>query len=442
MIERYTLPEMGKIWQAENRFQSWLKIELLSCEAWAQLGKIPQQTIKEIKKRARFDIARINEIEREVKHDVIAFVTAVAENVGEGSHYLHMGLTSSDVLDTSLAMLLVESSDLLIQDLENFLSALKEKAQHYKSVVMIGRSHGIHAEPITFGLKLALWYAEMKRNLHRLRQAKQTIAVGKISGAVGTFAHIPPEIEAYVCRKAGLKPAPISTQILQRDRHAEYFTTLAIIGASIEKIALEIRHLQRTEVLEAEEVFTKGQKGSSAMPHKRNPIVSEQMCGLARLLRSNAMASLENVALWHERDISHSSVERIIAPDSTILLDYMLNKMTSLIKNLLVYPENMKKNLELTQGLIFSQRVLLELVQKGISREEAYRLVQRHAMKTWRGEGTFREFLSKDPEITQYLSEKDLAACFDLNYHLKHVDTLFHRVFQNDETRGMSKSLD
>ncbi len=430
MIERYTLPQMGKIWERENLFNAWLKIEIWSCEAWAQLGRIPQGAVEEIKRKARFTVSRIDEIEQEVKHDVIAFVTAVAENVGEMGHYLHMGLTSSDVLDSSLALLLVEATDILLQDVKELMDILAQKAHEHKSTVMIGRSHGIHAEPITFGLKLALWYEEMKRNLQRLEKAKETIAVGKISGAVGTFANVPPEIEAYVCKKAGLKPAPLSTQIIQRDRHAEFFSTLAIIGAGIEKMAVEIRHLQRTEVLEAEEVFTKGQKGSSAMPHKRNPVVSEQMCGLARLLRSNAMASLENVALWHERDISHSSVERIIAPDSTILLNYMLNKMKKLIKNLLVYPERMKKNLWLTKGLIFSQRVLLELIAKGISREDAYQVVQRNAMKTWQGEEEFFDLLQKDSDIQKYLSKEELSACFDLSYHLKYVDTLFDRVFK------------
>jgi len=435
MIDRYTLPRMGRIWEPENRFQAWLNIEIWAVEAWARLGEVPQDAVEKIKKGARFDISRIHEIELEVKHDVIAFLTAVSENLGEESHFLHMGLTSSDMLDTSLALLLVEASDILIHDMEKLLAALEQKAIQYKSAVMIGRSHGIHAEPVTFGLKMALWYAEMKRNLKRLRQARQTVAVGKISGAVGTFANVPPEIEAYVCQKAGLRPAAISTQVIQRDRHAEFFTTLAIIGASIEKMATEIRHLQRTEVLEVEEAFSKGQKGSSAMPHKRNPVVSEQMCGLARILRANAMAALENVSLWHERDISHSSVERIIAPDSTILLDYMLTKMTQLIENLLVYPDKMQKNLELTGGLIFSQRVLLLLVAKGVLREEAYRIVQRNAMKVWegQGEGTFQDLLSKDSQVLQHLTHEELAECFDLSYHLKHIDTLFNRVFQDQE---------
>ncbi|MEW6379886.1 MAG: adenylosuccinate lyase [bacterium] len=433
MIERYTLPRMGKIWEPQNRFQTWLNIEIWAVEAWAQLGEIPEEAVEKIKKGARFDIDRIQEIEQEVRHDVIAFVTAVSENLGEESHFLHMGLTSSDVLDTSLALLLVEASDILIEDLTGLLAALERKAWQYKDTIMIGRSHGVHAEPVTFGLKMALWHAEMKRNLQRLRHARKTIGVGKISGAVGTFANVPPEIEAIVCRKAGLRPAAISTQVIQRDRHAEFFTTLAIIGASIEKMATEIRHLQRTEVLEAEEAFGRGQKGSSAMPHKRNPVVSEQMCGLARILRSNALSALENVALWHERDISHSSVERIIAPDSTILLDYMLAKMTQLIENLLVYPDRMRKNLELTGGLIFSQRVLLELVAKGVLREEAYRIVQHNAMRTWRGEGGFQELLSADPQITRYLTQEELTACFDVSYHLKYVDTLFQRVFRDQE---------
>ena len=435
MIERYTLPRMGRIWEPENRFQTWLKIEIWAVEAWEQLGKVPHDAVEKIKKGARFDINRINEIELEVKHDVIAFLTAVSENLGEESHFLHMGLTSSDMLDTSLALLLVEASDILIHDVEKLMAALEQKAMQYKSAVMIGRSHGIHAEPVTFGLKMALWYAEMRRNLKRLRQARQTISVGKISGAVGTFANVPPEIEGYVCQKASLRPAAISTQVIQRDRHAEYFTTLAIVGASIEKMATEIRHLQRTEVLEVEESFTKGQKGSSAMPHKRNPVVSEQMCDLARILRANAMAALENVSLWHERDISHSSVERIIAPDSTILLDYMLTKMTQLIENLLVYPDRMQKNLALTGGLIFSQRVLLQLVAKGVLREDAYRMVQRNAMKVWQGEGegSFQDLLSRDPEVLQHLTHEELAECFDLSYHLKHIDTLFDRVFQDQE---------
>jgi len=433
MIDRYTLPRMGKLWEPQNRFETWLKIEIWAVEAWAELGKIPHEAVEKIKKAARFDLARIQEIEQEVKHDVIAFVTAVSENLGDESHYLHMGLTSSDILDTALAMLLAEAADILIEDVTRLLTALEHKAWQYKDTLMIGRSHGIHAEPITFGLKMALWYAEMRRNLRRIQQARKTIAVGKISGAVGTFANVPPEVEAIVCQKAGLRPAAISTQVIQRDRHAEFFTTLAIIGASIEKMATEIRHLQRTEVLEAEEAFGKGQKGSSAMPHKRNPVVSEQMCGLARILRANALAALENVPLWHERDISHSSVERIIAPDSTILLDYMLNTMSRLIENLQVYPDRMRKNLELTQGLIFSQRVLLELVAKGVLRDEAYRMVQQNAMRCWQGEGSFQNLLSQDPVISRYLTPQELATCFDVSYHLKYIDTLFHRVFHEQE---------
>ncbi|MCL6582252.1 MAG: adenylosuccinate lyase [bacterium] len=433
MIDRYTLPRMGKLWEPQNRFETWLKIEIWAVEAWAELGKIPHEAVEKIKKAARFDLARIQEIEQEVKHDVIAFVTAVSENLGDESHYLHMGLTSSDILDTALAMLLAEAADILIEDVTSLLTALEHKAWQYKDTLMIGRSHGVHAEPITFGLKMALWYAEMRRNLRRIQQARKTIAVGKISGAVGTFANVPPEVEAIVCQKAGLRPAAISTQVIQRDRHAEFFTTLAIIGASIEKMATEIRHLQRTEVLEAEEAFGKGQKGSSAMPHKKNPVVSEQMCGLARILRANAIAAIENVPLWHERDISHSSVERIIAPDSTILLDYMLNTMSRLIENLQVYPDRMRKNLELTQGLIFSQRVLLELVAKGVLRDEAYRMVQQNAMRCWQGEGSFQNLLSQDPDISRYLTPQELAACFDVSYHLKYIDILFHRVFHEQE---------
>ena len=383
MIPRYTRPEMGRIWTDENKFKKWLQIEILACEALAEMGEIPPEALREIKEKARFDIDRISELEKVTKHDVVAFLTAVGENVGEASRYIHFGLTSSDILDTSLALLLKQASELLIEDIHKLLSTLKEKAFTYKDTIMIGRSHGIHAEPITFGLKMALWYDEMRRNLTRMERAKEAISYGKISGAVGTFAHVPPFVEEYVCRNCGLKPARISTQIIQRDHHAEFFTTLAVIASSIEKFALEIRHLQRTEVLEAEEFFTKGQKGSSAMPHKRNPILSENLCGLARMVRANSLAALENIPLWHERDISHSSVERVIAPDSTILVDYMLYRLTNVIGNLLVYPENMVKNLEKTQGLIFSEKLMLELTKRKISREDAYSLVQRNAMMVW-----------------------------------------------------------
>jgi adenylosuccinate lyase len=439
MIPRYTRPEMGRIWEPENKFRIWLQIEILACEAWAEIGAIPQKALKAIKEKAGFDIKRINEIEEKVKHDVIAFLTSVSEYVGEEARFIHLGMTSSDILDTCLGVQLTHASDILIQDCRMLLEALKKKTFQYHSAVMIGRSHGVHAEPITFGLKMALWYAEMERNLVRLERARDVVRVGKISGAVGTFANCPPEIEAYVCEKLGLTPAPISTQIIQRDRLAEFFTTLAIIASSIDKFALEIRHLQRTEVLETEECFTAGQKGSSAMPHKRNPIVSEQMCGLARLIRSNAQAALENVALWHERDISHSSVERIICPDTTILLDYMLHRFTRLINNLIVYPERMKENLELTGGLIYSQRVLLELVKRGIGREEAYHIVQRNAMKAWEKKGDFKDLLEKDPSLKKFMIEGDLENAFSLDYHLQHVNTIFKRVFGEGFTEGKCK---
>ena len=432
MIPRYTRPEMGRIWTDENKFKKWLQIEILACEALAEMGEIPHEVVREIKDKARFNIERIAELEKVTKHDVVAFLTAVGENVGQASRYIHFGLTSSDILDTSLALLLKEASVLIIEDIRNLLSVLKDKAFKYKDSIMIGRSHGIHAEPITFGLKMALWYDEMRRNLTRMERAKEAISYGKIAGAVGTFANVPPFVEEYVCHKCGLKPAPISTQIIQRDHHAEFFTTLAIIASSIEKFAVEIRHLQRTEVLEAEEFFTKGQKGSSAMPHKRNPILSENLCGLARMVRANSLAALENIPLWHERDISHSSVERVIAPDSTILLDYMLHRATNIIDNLLVYPENMVRNLKKTKGLIFSERLMLELTKRKISREDAYSMVQRNAMRV-REEGTdFRQEVLKDTEITEVLSQKEIEECFDLHGHLGHVEDIFKRVFEED----------
>lgn len=431
MIPRYTRPEMGRIWTDENKFKKWLEIEVLACEAWAELGEIPSDALKKIKEKARFDIGRIEELEKVLKHDVVAFLTAVGENVGEASRYVHFGLTSSDILDTSLALLLKEASELIIEDIRKLLSVIKDKALKYKDTVMIGRSHGIHAEPITFGLKMALWFDEMHRNLKRMERAKEAISYGKISGAVGTFANVPPHVEEYVCRKCGLKPAPASTQIVQRDHHAEFFTTLAVIASSIEKFAVEIRHLQRTEVLEAEEFFTKGQKGSSAMPHKRNPILSENLCGLARMVRANSLAALENVALWHERDISHSSVERVIGPDSTILMDYMLYRLTNIIENLLVYPENMARNLEKTKGLIFSERLMLELTKRGISREDAYAMVQRNAMKVWEKGTDFKQEVLKDLDITKALSREEIEECFDLHGHLGHVNEIFKRVFEN-----------
>lgn len=429
MIPRYTRKEMGALWTDESRYAAWLQVEILACEAMAQMGTIPAKAMAKIKKKAGFSISRIEAIEAETKHDVIAFLTSVAEHVGPDSRYIHMGLTSSDVLDTSNAYLLRKAGQMILKDMKGLLRAIKTKAFKHKNTVMVGRSHGIHAEPVTFGLKLAVWYDEMQRNLRRLERSVESISFGKISGAVGTFANTSPKVEAYVCRKLHLKPAPASTQIIQRDRYAEFFTAIAITGSSIEKMAVEIRHLQRTEVSEAEEYFSKGQKGSSAMPHKRNPIGSENLSGLARILRANAMAALENIPLWHERDISHSSVERVIAPDSTILLDYMLNRLTNMIRKLVVYPEQMKKNLEQLKGLIFSQQILLALAAAGATREDAYQMVQRNAMKVWRGKAGFKTLISNDPEIAKYLSPEKIAELFDVDYHLKYISAIFKRVF-------------
>jgi adenylosuccinate lyase len=428
MIKRYTRKAMGDIWTDENRYKIWLKVELLACEAMAKIGKIPKEALQNIK-RASFSVKRIEEIEAETKHDVIAFLTAVAERVGPDARYIHMGLTSSDVLDTSMAFLMKQAGALILEDCERLLSIIRKRAFEHKDTVMVGRSHGIHAEPITFGLKLAVWYDEMRRNQERFERAVETISFGKLSGAVGTFANTPPEVEAYVCRKLNLNPAPASTQIIQRDRYAEYFTVLAIMGSSIEKMAIEIRHLQRTEVLEAEEFFSKGQKGSSAMPHKRNPIGSENLSGLARIIRSNAMAALENIPLWHERDISHSSVERIIAPDSTILMDYMLNRISGIIKDLVVYPKTMEKNLGLLKGLIFSQQVLLALAAAGISREDAYGIVQAHAMRVWKEKRDFKTLIINDKKILEHISRKKIEEIFDVNHHLEYITAIFNRVF-------------
>lgn len=429
MIERYTRPEMGAIWEPHNRFAKWLEVEVLVCEAMAQEGMIPQKSLDTIKEKADFSIDRIQEIEEEVKHDMIAFLTNVEEYVGPDARFIHLGLTSSDILDTALALQLKEAMLMIIDDVHNLLAVLKERAFEHKNTVMIGRSHGIHAEPITFGLKLAVWYSEMKRNLTRLEQALDVIGYGKISGAVGTFANIPPQIEKYVCDHLGLKPAAISTQIIQRDRYAQYFTALAILAGSMEKIAVEIRHLQRTEVGEVEEAFAAGQKGSSAMPHKKNPIGSENISGLARLVRSYALAAMENMPLWHERDISHSSVERVIAPDSTILIDYMLNRLTRMLKNLVVYSKTMAENLETLKGLIFSQQVLLALIAEGCARQHAYSLVQRVSLQAWHGEESFKELLGGDPDIQKYLDKKEIEEIFSLNYHLRHVEEIFARVF-------------
>lgn len=429
MISRYCRPEMAAVWTDENRFRKWLEVELYACEAWNRLGRIPDGALETIRARAAFDPRRIEELEAEVKHDVIAFLTNVAEHVGPDARFVHMGLTSSDVLDTSLAMLLAEAADLLIAQVRDLLEVLQARAHEFKLTPQIGRSHGIHAEPITFGLKLALWYDEMRRNLGRLERAREAIAVGKISGAVGTFANVDPFVEEHVCARAGLAAARVSTQVVSRDRHAEFFSQLALVGTSVEKFCVEIRHLQRTEVLEAEEHFAKGQKGSSAMPHKRNPIATENLSGCARLLRSYAQAALEDVALWHERDISHSSVERVIAPDATILLHYMLHRFTNVVRNLVAYPQNMLRNLELTGGLIHSQRVLLQLVEKGASREHAYRLVQRNAMRVWEEGADYKALLRADPEVAALLTPAEIDEAFDLAYHLKHVDTIFRRVF-------------
>ncbi|MBI1804967.1 MAG: adenylosuccinate lyase [Ignavibacteria bacterium] len=431
MIPRYTRPEMGKIWAEENKFRTWLEIELLACEAHAELGVIPKESARTIRNKANFSVKRIEEIEAEVKHDVIAFLTNVGEYVGPDSRFIHLGMTSSDVLDTGLAVQMKQSAELLLKDLRQLSDVLARRAKEFKYTIMVGRTHGIHAEPTTFGLKLALWYDETQRNIRRLEQAKETISVGQISGAVGTYEHLDPFVERYVCEKLGLKPAPISTQILQRDLHAEFLTTLSLIGSSLEKFATEIRHLQKTEILEAEEYFSKGQKGSSAMPHKRNPITCERIAGLARVLRGNAHAAMENITLWHERDITHSSVERIILPDSCILLDYMITTFTDIIDKLIVYPENMKKNLDLTSGLIFSQSVLLALTKRGMKREDAYAAVQRDAMDVWSREAekkNFRDVLESDGTIGAYLRTEDLDTIFDLKKSIQHVDYIFERV--------------
>jgi len=430
MINRYTRHQMGQIWSEENKYQTWLQVEVAACEAMAHYGLIPSDAIERIKSRARFSVERIEEIEQETRHDVIAFLTNVAEHVGQDSRYIHMGMTSSDVLDTSMAIRLKQASELIIDGCDTLMKAIKDQAYAHRNTVMIGRSHGIHAEPITFGLKLAVWYDEMCRNRKRLEAALNNISVGMLSGAVGTYANIPPEIESLVCKKLGLTPVKASTQVIQRDRYAEYFSILAILAATIEKIAIEIRHLQRTEVLEVEEHFAKGQKGSSAMPHKRNPVGSENMSGLARLIRSNAMAAFENVALWHERDISHSSVERVIAPDSTILVDYMLHRLARIMTNLMVYPENMQKNLEKTQGLIFSQQLMLNLITQGVSREDAYRMVQKPAMEAWQSQKPFMDIVLQEKEILTYLNETKIKEIFNITYHLKHVDTIFKKVFE------------
>ncbi|WGV24850.1 adenylosuccinate lyase [Halotia branconii] len=429
MIERYTLPEMGDLWTESYKLTTWLQVEIAVCEAQAQLGYIPSSAVEEIKTKANFDPKRVLEIEAEVRHDVIAFLTNVNEYVGDAGRYIHLGLTSSDVLDTALALQLVASLDVLSQRLEDLIGAIRQKAHEHRYTVMAGRSHGIHAEPITFGFKLAGWLAEVLRHQERLKILRETIAVGKISGAVGTYANIEPRVEAIACQKLGLQPDTASTQVISRDRHADYVQQLALIAASIERFAVEIRNLQKTDVLEVEEFFAKGQKGSSAMPHKRNPIRSERLTGMARLVRSHAGAALENVALWHERDISHSSVERVILPDACILTHFMLVEITQLVKNLLVYPDNMARNLNCYGGVVFSQKVLLALVEKGSSREEAYTIVQENAHAAWnKPEGDFHNLISKDPRVTQRLSSAEIEACFDPQQHLRHLEDVYQRL--------------
>ncbi len=419
---------MGKIWEDQNRFQIWLEIELLACEAQADLGVIPGEAVRKIREKAAFNVTRIDEIEREVKHDVIAFLTNVGEYVGPESRFIHLGMTSSDVLDTCLSVQMKQSGELLLDDLKRLVEILARRAKEFKTTIMVGRTHGIHAEPTTFGLKLALWYDETKRNIDRLQAAVKRISVGQISGAVGTFEHLSPKVEEYVCKKLGLTPAPVSTQILQRDRHAEFMSTLALIGSSLEKFATEIRHLQKTEVLEAEEYFSKGQKGSSAMPHKRNPITCERIAGLSRVLRGNALAAMENVALWHERDITHSSVERVVVPDSCILLDYMLAQLADVIDTLLVYPENMKSNLNKTHGLIFSQSILLALTTKGMKREDAYRVVQTAAMDVWESGKDFKQVLKGDSDVVKTLSGAEIDELFDTRKSIRNVEYIFQRA--------------
>lgn len=428
MIERYTRPAMGRIWTEENKLAKWLEVELLACEALAEQGDIPRDAVARLRQRARVNVARMQEIEAQTKHDVIAFVSSVAETVGEEGRFLHLGLTSSDVIDTGFAVQLCEATDLLLQDLDAFLVVLKRLAETHAHTPMIGRTHGVHAEPITFGLKAAHWYAEMKRNHTRLGQARAEIAFGKISGAVGTFANIDPTVEAFVCSRLGLQPEPVSTQIVPRDRHAVFFSTLAVIGSSLERIATEVRHLQRTEVFEVEEPFTPGQKGSSAMPHKRNPWQLENVCGMARLLRGYALAAFENVSLWHERDISHSSVERVIGPDATIALDFTLVRLTGILDTLVIHPERMRKNMEMLGEAIYSEHLLLALVRKGVSRDEAYRWVQRNAMRVWETGSSFAAEVQRDPDITKLLTAAEIETLFDIHHALRNTETIMQRV--------------
>jgi adenylosuccinate lyase len=433
MIERYTLPEMGAIWSPENKFQKWLDVEIAVCEVHAEDGTIPAEAVEQIKAKAAFTPQRINEIEKTTDHDVIAFTTNLAENIGDAARFVHYGLTSSDVVDTANALLLKDASDLLLAKLNDLLLVLKRRAYEFRDTPQIGRTHGIHAEPTSFGLVWALWYSETQRNRERLLRAKEQIAVGKISGAVGAFAHLAPDVEERVCRRLGLKAADVSTQVIQRDRYAEYLCTLAIIASTLEKIALQVRHWQRTEVREAQEAFKQGQKGSSAMPHKRNPILSERICGMARTVRANSIVGLENVALWHERDISHSSAERIVLPDSSATLDYILAKTTSLLDTLIVYPENMLKNLDLTRGLVFSGQLMLVLTQKGVSREDAYVYTQRNAMKVWDEGGDYKDLVMRDADISSNLSVEEIARVFDLKHYLRNVNKVYDRVFHGQD---------
>lgn len=439
MISRYTRPEMGRIWADENKFRMWLAVEVAATETLAEAGLVPQEAAKAIREKGDFKLERIHQVEAEVKHDVIAFTTAVAEKVGPQSRWLHYGLTSNDVVDTAQALQIKEASDLIAKDLKALRAVLKRRAFEFKDTPMIGRTHGIHAEPITFGVKLANWYSETDRNIVRFDRAAEEMRVGKLSGAVGTFAHLEPEYEVQICERLGLKAAEISSQVIQRDRHANYISTLAVIAATLDMIATEIRHLQRTEVREAEEFFSEKQKGSSAMPHKRNPVTCEQISGLARVVRSNAQAAFENVALWHERDISHSSVERVILPDSTILVDYLLNKTTKLLDTLLVYPKRMMQNLESTGGLVFSGQLLLDLAESGMMREDAYRLVQEHAMRAWKQGLNFRELVTKDKKISKRVSPAQLSRAFSLKRQLRNVDKIFERVFGESTTKSKAK---
>lgn len=428
MIERYTRKEMGNIWTEENKYRAWLEVEILACEAWAKLGVIPEEDVKRIREKASFDVQRIYEIEQETRHDVVAFTRAVSETLGPERKWIHYGLTSTDVVDTALSYLIKQANAIIRNDLERFITVLKEKALQHRHTVMMGRTHGVHAEPTTFGLKMALWHEEMKRNLARFNEAASRIEVGKISGAVGTYANIDPYVEEYVCEKLGLTPAPVSTQTLQRDRHAAYLSVLALIATSIEKFATEIRHLQKTETREVEEFFHAGQTGSSAMPHKRNPIASENMSGMARVVRGYMLTAYENVALWHERDISHSSAERIIIPDATIAINYMLNRFTNVVKNLTIYEEQMRENIFKTYGVIFSQRVLLSLIDQGMTREEAYNVVQPLAMKAWEEKTDFKQLVAKDPVIQATLSPEQIDDCFDYTNHLKNIDRIFAKI--------------